>query len=197
MKPTQRDWSECSNPSNQSSKLQNQIFEILSANPLQTNQSKPIEKSKGKISFDPTQGNLFVISLKKVRGRGEKKKKNGKDCPRKLRRARARARSAPTRLSIRPCGGETMTILLHSDAGLLAGETMAPADMQPAKTDMSVQRTRRLAWDFVFSSLRQATHPGRGSNFWRAGCTFDSPASRGKSTCQMSLARIPKDLMDR
>lgn len=58
-----------------------------------------------------------------------------------------------------------MTILLHSDAGLLAGETMAPADMQPAKTDMSVQRTRRLAWDFVFSSLRQATHPGRGSNF--------------------------------
>lgn len=78
MKPTQRDWSECSNPSNQSSKLQNQIFEILSANPLQTNQSKPIEKSKGKISFDPTEGNLFVISLKKIRGRGKKKRKTEK-----------------------------------------------------------------------------------------------------------------------
>lgn len=81
MKPTQRDWSECSNPSNQSSKLQNQIFEILSANPLQTNQSKPIEKSKGKISFDPTQGNLFVISLKKIRGRGKKKEEKRKRLP--------------------------------------------------------------------------------------------------------------------
>lgn len=195
MKPTQRDWSECSNPSNQSSKLQNQIFEILSANPLQTNQSKPIEKSKGKISFDLTQGNLFVISLKKIRGRGKKKEKR-KRLPTEAAKSTC-TRTLCSHASIRPCGGETMTILLHSDAGLLAGETMAPADMQPAKTDMSVQRTRRLAWDFVFSSLRQATHPGRGSNFWRAGCTFDSPASRGKSTCQMSLARIPKDLMDR
>lgn len=166
MKPTQRDWMEMFKsfePIIQTSKsnLRNPFCKSSSNQSIETDR-----KIKGKNKFRSHPRKPFRYFVEKNQRKGKKKKKkNGKDCPRKLRRARARARSAPTRLSIRPCGGETMTILLHSDAGLLAGETMAPADMQPAKTDMSVQRTRRLAWDFVFSSLRQATHPGRGSNF--------------------------------
>lgn len=148
----QRDWRECSNPQTRF-QVQNQSIE---------SRLKKIERNNKFRSYPRKR-----VSLKRMR-----KKRKRKRLPTEAATSTCTRTLCPR---IYPSGlaeGETMTILLHSDAGLLAGETMAPADMQPAKTDMSVQRTRRLAWDFVFSSLRQATRPARGSNFSRAGCTF-------------------------
>lgn len=159
----QRDWRECSNPQTRF-QVQNQSIESR-------HRLKKIERNNKFRSYPRKR-----VSLKRMR-----KKRKRKRLPTEAATSTCTRTLCPR---IYPSGlaeGETMTILLHSDAGLLAGETMAPADMQPAKTDMSVQRTLRLAWDFVFSAVATGYPPRSRQQFFTSRLHFPPPG--GKSTC--------------